>query len=580
MSYNRLTGQVPAELGKLTNLRELALSNNRLTGQVPAELGKLTNLRRLFLHENELTGTLPSSLMNLEGISSFWFDGNAGLCAPLTGVFQDWLFGNYYTPRGRGPMCEPESGGNRPPRAVGTIPTQTLTVGGPPASLSLGQFFRDPDGDQLTYSGYFTFRVTAQLSGEPAETLLITPLMSPGSASMLIIARDSEGLRAEHKINVVVLPTPPPDRAPDLVVAAWVSDSSPNAGAIFTLGATVRNEGKGPSAATTLRFYRSSDATISTSDTEIARGALRSSAVSGVHGQSALVSAPSVAGTYYYGACVDPVSGESNTGNNCSNAVSVRVGDISSGVPDLVVQSAAVNDSSLNTGESFTLSATVRNQGNAQSASTTLRYYRSLDNAISTDDTGVGTDAVGSLPASGSSDESISLTAPSVAGTYYYGACVDPVSGESNAGNNCSNAVSVRVGGTVQPPSSFDLDPANDEGRGIVFAAGRLYVVDPIDRKVYAYTVSGGRDSAADFGLALANDNAAGIVFANGRFHVVDWWDSKVYAYTASGGRDPAADFDLDPANDDGEGITFANGRFYVVDRANSNVYVYPLPVN
>ena len=107
-----------------------------------------------------------------------------------------------------------------------------------------------------------------------------------------------------------------------------------------------------------------------------------------------------------------------------------------SDVPDLVVQTPSVSDSSPNAGESFMLSATVRNQGNGRSASTTLRYYHSLDATISTGDTEVGTDAVGSLTAAASSDQSISLTAPSTAGTYYYGACVDPVSGESATGNN------------------------------------------------------------------------------------------------------------------------------------------------
>ena len=116
-----------------------------------------------------------------------------------------------------------------------------------------------------------------------------------------------------------------------------------------------------------------------------------------------------------------------------------------SDVPDLVVQTPSVSDSSLNAGESFMLSATVRNQGNGRSASTTLRYYHSLDATISTGDTEVGTDAVGSLTAAASSDQSISLTAPSSAGTYYYGACVDPVSGEYATRNNCSRAVTVTV---------------------------------------------------------------------------------------------------------------------------------------
>ena len=116
-----------------------------------------------------------------------------------------------------------------------------------------------------------------------------------------------------------------------------------------------------------------------------------------------------------------------------------------SGAPDLVIQTPSVSDSSPNAGGSFTLSATVRNQGNGLSASTTLRYYRSPDATISTGDMEVGTDAVSALTPAGASDGSISLTAPSTAGTYYYGACVDPVSGESATGNNCSTAVTVTV---------------------------------------------------------------------------------------------------------------------------------------
>ena len=124
------------------------------------------------------------------------------------------------------------------------------------------------------------------------------------------------------------------------------------------------------------------------------------------------------------------------------------------GTPDLVVQTSSVSDSNPNAGESFTLSATVRNQGNSLSASTTLRYYRSTYATISTGDTQVGTDPVSGLSAFGTSDESISLTAPSTAGTYYYGACVDPVSGESATGNNCSRAVTVTVASSTGDPWS------------------------------------------------------------------------------------------------------------------------------
>ena len=39
---------------------------------------------------------------------------------------------------------------------------------------------------------------------------------------------------------------------------------------------------------------------------------------------------PTSPGTYYYGVCFDPVPGETETNNNCSEAVSLNVG-----VPDL-----------------------------------------------------------------------------------------------------------------------------------------------------------------------------------------------------------------------------------------------------
>ena len=135
------------------------------------------------------------------------------------------------------------------------------------------------------------------------------------------------------------------------------------------------------------------------------------------------------------------VAGES-AGNNCSAGVRVRVEAAS---PDLVVQSASVSDSSLTPGQSFTLRATVRNQGTDQSAATTLRWYRSDDATISTRDTQVGTGQVGGLSAAGTSAESIRLTAPSSKGTYYYGACVDGLGDESDTRNNCSRAVRVTV---------------------------------------------------------------------------------------------------------------------------------------
>ena len=240
-------------------------------------------------------------------------------------------------------------------------------------------------------------------------------------------------------VTVTVQPLP----VPDLVVGSpMASNERPGSTARFTLSATVSNTGDRSSDSTTLRYYRSTDTTITTSDTEVGTYAVPSLNAAGTSPSSILLNAPSP-GTWYYGACVDAVTGESDTMNNCSSFVTVTVGPLP--VPDLVVGSPTVSNSSPLSTVSFTLSATVSNTGGRSSPSTTLRYYRSADETITTADTEVGTDAVPALNAAGTSSQSVSLTAPSP-GTWYYGACVDAVTGESDTMNNCSSSVQVNVG--------------------------------------------------------------------------------------------------------------------------------------
>ncbi len=236
-----------------------------------------------------------------------------------------------------------------------------------------------------------------------------------------------------------------PPRRPDLAVAATLSDAALDPGESFTLSATVRNRGGAQAQATTLRYYRSTDATITTADTEEGADAVEGLAASGTSTESITLTAPSTAGTYYYGACVDAVADETETANNCSAAVAAAVTVTEPPRrPDLAV-AATLSDAALELGESFTLTATVRNRGGAQAQATTLRYYNSTDATITTADTEEGADAVEGLAASGMSTESITLTAPSTAGTYYYGACVDAVADETETANNCSAAVAVTV---------------------------------------------------------------------------------------------------------------------------------------
>ena len=163
---------------------------------------------------------------------------------------------------------------------------------------------------------------------------------------------------------------------------------------------------------------------------------------SGSSYESISLTAPSTPDTYYFGACVNSVSGESDTANSCSDAVAVTVLPLPS---DLVVDTPSSSLSTPMTGQSLTLNVTVRNRGDGSSGPTTLSYFRSTDSTITSGDTEVGTDHVAGLDAPGSSAESILTYAPSTPGTYYYGACVDSVSRESDTTNNCSAVVAATV---------------------------------------------------------------------------------------------------------------------------------------
>lgn len=85
---------------------------------------------------------------------------------------------------------------------------------------------------------------------------------------------------------------------PDLVVrSVAVDNDTPDAGESFTISATVQNRGDGRSGSTTLRYYRSSNSTISGGDTEVGTDSVRSLAASATSDESIRLTAPSSAGT-------------------------------------------------------------------------------------------------------------------------------------------------------------------------------------------------------------------------------------------------------------------------------------------
>ncbi len=76
LSENELTGTIPTELGNLSNLMGLDLGGNQLSGPIPTELGNLSNLMGLDLGGNQLSGGIPTELGNLSNLEWLLLWGN------------------------------------------------------------------------------------------------------------------------------------------------------------------------------------------------------------------------------------------------------------------------------------------------------------------------------------------------------------------------------------------------------------------------------------------------------------------------------------------------------------------------
>ena len=300
---------------------------------------------------------------------------------------------------------------NRPPRF-----TSSATLTAPENGTAAGTVTAVDDDTADTVSGYsitggadrslFSITSTGQLNfntapdyEHPADT------GGDNTYQVIVTATSGTGTRTNTATQTitVIITEPPSAPAPDLVVHTPTVDvSAPVAGASFTLSVTVQNLGSGPSAPTTLRYYRSTDPTISTGDAAVGTDSVSGLGVQESGAESISLVAPPAAGTYYFGACVDPASGESDTLNNCSGSVQGLTVSAPATAPDLAFRhfSAERVRPGRNpkvAGASFHLYAQVHNTGTETSTTTTLRYYRSPDSTITVSDTEVGTYSVSAL---------------------------------------------------------------------------------------------------------------------------------------------------------------------------------------
>ncbi|KAJ4784512.1 hypothetical protein LUZ62_035758 [Rhynchospora pubera] len=77
LSSNPISGNIPIQIGKLTNLNTLLLDNMFLNGTIPEEVGNLFRLELLDLSKNMITGKIPSTFGNLTKIEHLGINDNS-----------------------------------------------------------------------------------------------------------------------------------------------------------------------------------------------------------------------------------------------------------------------------------------------------------------------------------------------------------------------------------------------------------------------------------------------------------------------------------------------------------------------
>ena len=278
-------------------------------------------------------------------------------------------------------------------------------------------------------------------------TVTLSTLTPDTTYTFYAVLQDTAGNtgKISAPLEIPTAASAPP--APDFTVAVETTTPSVVISTTVSLSARVTNSGTADAINTTLKWYRSPDATIDVSDTPLGDAvdvaALAAGATSTALTTS--VTAPATPGTLYYGACVTAISGEADAANNCH---SVAISVTATPQPDLTVAAPTASGTTVTRGTTFTLSTTVANGGSAAAAATNLQWYSSTDTTITTSDTPVGNAVNVAALAAGATSASLSsgdIGADSTPGMYHYGACVAAVNDEATTENNCSASVTITV---------------------------------------------------------------------------------------------------------------------------------------
>ena len=101
---------------------------------------------------------------------------------------------------------------NNAPTTSGTIPAQTVNIGGTAATVDVSSYFSDADGDTLTYTA--TSSDTAKTTVSVSSATVTITAVAAGTATITVTATDPGGLSVNQTFTVTVVQ---PNRAPTTV---------------------------------------------------------------------------------------------------------------------------------------------------------------------------------------------------------------------------------------------------------------------------------------------------------------------------------------------------------------------------
>jgi Leucine-rich repeat (LRR) protein len=84
-----ITGSIATEVGLLSSLLHLDISNNKVTGTIPEEIYDISGLKQIFLYHNKLEGTISTNIGNLRSITHYHVSNNQ-----LTGKIPETMKSN------------------------------------------------------------------------------------------------------------------------------------------------------------------------------------------------------------------------------------------------------------------------------------------------------------------------------------------------------------------------------------------------------------------------------------------------------------------------------------------------------